>query len=102
MSQEPEEKLWKELDGGTLFMAVNFWQTDTKVMRFASGIWPWEEISSVEHISEDIMPDVQPRCALKWQGAYLYLQVDFDIVATAWRKWRLRYGRTHLTFTTDN
>jgi len=102
MTDADESPMFKELDGNTLFMATNFWQAETGVMRFATGIWPWEEISSVEHISEDIMPEVQPRCALKWQGAYLYLQVEFTVAANAWRRYRLRYGSKHLTFTTEN
>lgn len=100
--QDELKPLFKELDGATLFEAVQVWESTTGVMCHAIGTWPWEDIGSVEQVSDGLWPDIRPLCALKWQGTYLHLHVDYRTAQTAWRRHRLSYGSKALRWTSSN
>ncbi|TPG66070.1 hypothetical protein [Hymenobacter nivis] len=91
---------FKELDAGTLFTAVNFWEetddtTSQKYVRQMTGTWAWEDVKSVLTMMEpstfDEVPG--PKCSLCWNDGFIHLIADYQEVLTAYRRWRLRYKR---------
>lgn len=102
---EPVKSTFKELDAGTLFTALNFWEetdetTGKKFLRHCVGIWAWQDVKSVLTMMEPNTFDAVggPKCTLNWNDGFIHIVADYQQVAQAYRRWRQRYGRWPLTF----
>ncbi|MET4106039.1 hypothetical protein [Hymenobacter sp. UYP22] len=99
--------LFKELDGNTLFTAQQFWEytvdtTGEKQLRECVGAWAWENVWSVQTMSEQSCPEVEgPRCAVHHLGEWLWIRAEYQTVLTSWRNYRKRY-QNRFQFTTPS
>lgn len=89
---------FKELNGGTIFMAQQVWLTDAGIVESSVGAWEWEQASAVVGAVEPrhFPDDAYPVCSVLWCGDHLHIRAEFRTVLAAFLRYKKRYGGQYI------